>query len=99
MDVLRWLVVGALAVAPLSSYSKSSRSGAEIRAFKRENPCPSTGARRGACAGYVVDHVKPLCAGGADHRSNMQWQTIPDAHAKDRLEAKECRGLKNSLVR
>ncbi len=36
--------------------------------------------------GYVIDHVVPLANGRADSPSNMQWQTIPDAEAKDRWE-------------
>jgi len=34
-----------------------------------------------------MDHVIPLCAGGADDPLNLQWQTIADAKAKDREEA------------
>jgi hypothetical protein len=34
----------------------------------------------------VVDHVIALKRGGADAPSNMQWQTIADAKAKDRIE-------------
>ncbi len=26
--------------------------------------------------GFVVDHILPLCAGGADAVSNMQWQPV-----------------------
>lgn len=63
-------------------------------AFMREHPCPATGATRGPCPGYVVDHVKPLCAGGADHPSNMQYQTIEDAKIKDRDERRQCAGLR-----
>jgi len=55
------------------------------RAFQRANPCPSTGNRTGACPGYVVDHVIALKR-GADDPSNMQWQTVADAKAKDRIE-------------
>lgn len=70
------------------------RSAAEILAFKRENPCPSTGQRRGVCPGYVIDHVDPLCNGGPDHRSNMQWQTVDDAWRKDVDERRLCRRLR-----
>ena len=36
--------------------------------------------------GYVVDHITPLKRGGADSPSNMQWQTIAEAKAKDKWE-------------
>lgn len=67
------------------------RSASARRAFVRENPCPATGERKGACPGWVVDHIAPLCAGGADHASNMQWQTREDAKSKDREENALCR--------
>lgn len=34
--------------------------------------------------GYVADHIVPLAKGGKDIPSNMQWQTIAEAKAKDR---------------
>lgn len=40
--------------------------------------------------GHVVDHIKPLACGGADDPSNMQWQTVADAKAKDKVERKGC---------
>jgi hypothetical protein len=40
--------------------------------------------------GYVIDHIKPLACGGADEPSNMQWQTIEAAKAKDRVERVGC---------
>jgi hypothetical protein len=40
----------------------------------------------GACPRYVVDHIKALKRGGADEPSNMQWQTVAAAKAKDRTE-------------
>lgn len=70
---------------------KEHRSHASKSAFQRVTPCPSTGDRRGRCPSYVIDHIKPLCAGGADAPSNMQWQTVADAKAKDKLERQECR--------
>lgn len=74
-----------------SGFGKQHRSQAQVSAFKRANPCPSTGAQSGPCKGYIVDHIQPLCAGGADNPSNMQWQTIDDAKAKDRDERKICK--------
>lgn len=74
--------------------SSSTRSAAQRLSFQRDNPCPATGQRRGSCPGYVIDHVQPLCAGGADHPSNMQWQTTTDARAKDVGEWRTCRSLR-----
>ncbi len=62
------------------------RSSAAKAAFRRSHPCPATGRSTGACPGYVVDHVKALKRGGADDPSNMQWQTLEAAKAKDRWE-------------
>ena len=36
--------------------------------------------------GYVVDHIVPLKRGGADTPANMQWQTIAEGKAKDKIE-------------
>src|SRR6266480_2121778 len=63
--------------------------------FVKKHPCPATGKKKGACPGYVVDHIKPLCAGGADHPSNMQWQTRKEAKIKDRREAEQCRRFRS----
>lgn len=72
----------------------ANRSAAERVAFIREHPCPSTGQRHGACPGYVVDHIQPLCAFGPDHRSNMQWQPRAESLRKDADERRECRRLR-----
>lgn len=70
--------------------SAAERSRAARAAFQRLNPCPATGLPRGACPGYVVDHVEPLCAGGLDDPVNMQWQTVEEAKIKDREERRLC---------
>lgn len=57
-------------------------------AFMKQHPCPSTGKTYGRCEGWIVDHVRPLCKGGADRPSNMQWMTREDAKRKDKWECK-----------
>ena len=76
----------SLSVASASEH----RSRAVTREFQREHPCPSTGLTRGACPGYRKDHVVPLACGGPDAVSNLQWQTIADAKAKDVWERRAC---------
>lgn len=61
------------------------RSDAARHAFAR-----STGFPEGR-PGYVIDHIIPLACGGADAPSNMQWQTVDQAKAKDRVERAGCR--------
>jgi hypothetical protein len=53
---------------------------------KREHPCPATRLPKGPCPGYIIDHVIALKRGGADTPANMQWQTVEEAKAKDRVE-------------
>jgi hypothetical protein len=61
-----------------------------MREFQLTHSCPLTGRTSGAYPGYVKDHIKPLACGGPDAPSNMQWQTIRDAKAKDKWETKGC---------
>ena len=68
------------------SRGRLMRSKAALRSFECENPCPSTGSSEGPCPGYVIDHIQPLKEGGPDLPSNMQWQTVEDAKAKDKVE-------------
>lgn len=82
------LLIGSLllAVVPAPTFAKQPRSTAAKHAFKQQHPCPTTGRSRGACPGYVIDHVVPLKRGGSDKPANMQWQTREDAKAKDKWE-------------
>nr|WP_315471728.1 HNH endonuclease signature motif containing protein [uncultured Rhodoferax sp.] len=41
-----------------------------------------------------MDHIIPLCAGGADSAENLQWLTREDHKAKTRIDVRECRRLK-----
>lgn len=85
------LLAALLIAAAASAAGATERSRQQRDEFKRQQPCPANGQARGPCPGFVVDHIEPLCAGGADRPSNMQWQTTTDAKAKDRGEFKLCR--------
>ncbi len=74
----------------VDKHGEIKRSKAARDAFERKSPCPSTGRTSGRCPGYIVDHVKALECGGADAPSNMQWQTVTEAKAKDKTE-RNCR--------
>ena len=64
-----------------------SRDEALIRRFRKE-----TGYPRGR-TGYVVDHIVPLCACGADAMHNLQWQRADSAKVKDKAERAQCRDM------
>lgn len=76
-----------LAGAMLLATAAEARDRGEVRRFKKAHPCPFT--KRQGC---IVDHVVPLCAGGADKISNMQWQTKRQSYRKDTVERRQCRG-------
>jgi hypothetical protein len=91
---LKLLVALALMLFASGALARTLRSSAQRSAFVHATHCPSTGRARGPCPGYVVDHIVPLCAGGADRPRNMQWQTIAAARAKDVEERALCRRRK-----
>jgi len=86
------LLIACTVVQPVSpvihrdAHGRIERSQAARAAFKREHPCPATHLPTGPCPGYIVDHVIALKRGGADTSANMQWQTVDEAKAKDRVE-------------
>lgn len=86
---LSLLLLASLVIAP--ALSAIPRSRAEVRAFRAEHPCPTTGNTRGACPGWHVDHVIALCAGGADKPWNMQWITREDHRFKTLVDVRERR--------
>ena len=78
-------------LALLIPTSALARSSSARRQFRQQHPCPATGSTSGRCPGYVVDHVVPLCAGGPDTPSNMQWQGMAESYRKDGRERALCR--------
>lgn len=83
------LALGLALLMPVADAGQH-RSLAARAEFVRMNHCPSTGRARGACPGWIVDHVKALACGGPDRPDNMQWQTVADARAKDKWERVGC---------
>ena len=74
----------------VQSVNARERSQEAKDSFKYSHPCPSNGNNHGACPGYVIDHISPMACGGVDEPYNMQWQTVPEAKAKDKWERKDC---------
>lgn len=77
-------------VAVPNSVARDERGRIQRSAAARHTFARSTGFPNGR-PGYVIDHIKPLACGGADAPSNMQWQTIAAAKAKDKVERVGCR--------
>jgi len=73
-----------------SPVALSARDARQVRLFRQANPCPATGNQGGACPGWVVDHIVPLCLGGADTPANMPWQDREAAAKKDLEERRAC---------
>lgn len=84
------ILLVALCALSISADARIKRSTTARHEFVRQHACPATARHRLPCKGYVIDHVKALACGGADHPSNMQWQTVAAAKAKDKWERKEC---------
>jgi|SRR5579859_453169 len=73
------------ATCPRDANGRIQRSEAAKHAFEAKSGHPN------GWPGHVVDHIVPLACGGADDPSNMQWQTIEDAKAKDKVERRDCK--------
>lgn len=83
-------IIAVMAALSTAVDAKIHRNASARSEFKRLHPCPATGNPSGKCPGYIIDHITPLACRGADAPSNMQWQTVSDAKAKDRWERKAC---------
>lgn len=74
----------SLASIARDEQGRIQRSAAARHAFARQTGFPN------GRPGWIIDHVVPLACGGVDAPSNMQWQTVAAAKAKDRLERVGC---------
>lgn len=95
--VIRWAAAVCAAAALLGACSTPNaghgQRSPKVRAqFLSTHACPATGQlARSGCPGFEVDHIVPLCAGGADAVHNLQWLSIAEHRAKTRLDRAGCR--------
>lgn len=88
------LLLAALLALPILADARTRRDPSQVREFRAEKPCPSTGLYRGRCFGYEVDHRTPLCAGGEDRPENMQWLSKDDHKKKTKKDVRHCAALR-----
>jgi hypothetical protein len=92
------VLASAFLAAALASPTAARASDPEQRAlFAQKHPCPASGKTGGACSGYVVSHVVPLCSGGRDLPSNMRWQPVAETQADARERHKLCHRTRAKL--
>jgi hypothetical protein len=88
------LSLGLLALPaffPQIAEARRNGSYANRTEFIRTHPCPATDKTGGACPGYGIAYATPLCAGGPDDISNMQWQRLEEAKEKERQARQQCK--------
>lgn len=95
--IIAALLIAACALST-GAEARIKRSQSAKVEFKAENPCPATGARKGPCNGYVIDHRMPLCAGGIDSPKNMAWSKIDEAKKKDLEEIRLCGAIRQGRM-
>ena len=91
---MKTIAILLLTILALATARATTRDPAQVRHFRHDHACPATGVFIGACPGWVVDHIIPLCLGGVDEPRNMQWQNKVEGLAKDKLEWEACRKAK-----
>jgi hypothetical protein len=79
------------ALFPPPAAARRNQSNLTRADFARATPCPATGKTGQPCPGYGIGYAIPLCAGGPDDISNMQWQRLEEAQEKDRRDRQLCK--------
>lgn len=92
------LLIAALLTTPLAD-ANIARSSAARTSFAKTTACPATGLNKLPCPKYVIDHIVPLCAGGIDNKSNMQWSGYVSSKGKDKEELALCAKIRRGLIK
>lgn len=96
--MIKLALIVALSLAGTLSAQAAERSRAVRAEFQRSNPCPATGATRGRCDGWQVDHVRSLCSGGVDHPTNLAWISVEDHKRKTVNDVAICKAQKVGVL-
>lgn len=83
-----WLLVLVLIVAASDAIDAQPRVRSLIRQFLIVTGYPN------GRPGHVVDHQIPICAGGPDSLTNLQWQERQASYRKDVFERALCADMK-----
>lgn len=83
-------VIIAVILSLVGEIDAPARDRAQVRAFLRARGLERTPE------GYEVDHIIPLCAGGADSPENMQLLTIEKHREKTRIDLRWCYHLRKA---
>lgn len=83
-----------LALVLCATADAAQRSSSAKREFRAHQRCPATQKYTGKCPGFQIDHIIPLCAGGPDEASNMQWLSVKDHKAKTKVDVRHCRAIR-----
>lgn len=87
-----FLMVLLLAILLMSVAFADARDAKQVYAFRKANACPATAkAGMGACPGWVVNHIIPLCYGGQDAPANMEWEQSAPSFKRDAFERAICK--------
>lgn len=82
----------ALLLVFACTVAQATPRDANVRhAFRKANPCPSTGKVSGRCPGYQIDHTVALMNGGTDTIDNLQWLANDRHRAKTRADFAQCK--------
>lgn len=95
LPILQKIAIVSIAACAISigASARIPRNSEVLREFQRQTPCPATQSIAGPCPGWQIDHIEPLCAGGADRVENLQWLTVQEHKWKTRTDVRVCRSL------
>lgn len=78
-------IVALIAGALTAAWSPAPQTGPLAREFQSMIPCPSSGARTGACNGWRIEWLKPPgCGGSSSDWRNLRWERSAESSRRDR---------------